>query len=63
MQSASFFIINYIRIRQKSSFKKIHTILQKMNSLKTDATHECVSELRQSAFCQVEQAAESQNDD
>ena len=29
----------------------------------TNVTHECVSELRQCAFCQVEQAAESKCED
>ena len=30
-----------------------------MNNSTIDATHKCVSELRQCAYCQVEQAADS----
>ena len=34
-----------------------------MDGLKLGTTHECVGELRQCAFCQVEQAAETNCDD
>ena len=34
-----------------------------MDNMKRKITHECVSELRECAFCQVEQAAESKRED